>query len=358
MTSINAIDFYTKIREELIKLDELINYLENNNVNNEEQNILIGFLNSIYVAEGSFHRYSIKKLSSLSNENLKSDYIKKFKNFKKDFNFVDFLNLTTIIRSNIENIFKEYNYFDNNIIELLEELNKISRLYQNIVQNNEEKKDIVIFFAFVKNCVIKYRSVLKSINSFNDVLICKHNITEENDAKVLELQLLDTEYNLGEFAEILQNINNAYTNLSRLFPNVKYTNLKIIKVESGSLLSRILGDDKIIEVITLFLSKISDYIHYNWTRNGKLELNSKIMKDIEEDAKIINELESLGINTEESKQNIKDTLNAATKDLYNVVSKAPKMKINDNTINMIDPTAFLEYNQKYLETKKENEKEN
>lgn len=131
--------------------------------------------------------------------------------------------------------------------------------------------------------------------------------------------------------------------------------LKIVKIESGSLLSKIFGDDKILEVIGIIFRRLADYVHYTFTKKGKLELNSEIMNAISTDADIIQKLEDSGIDVKNAKGNIKDALNSATNELYNIVSKAPKMKINDEEMDIVDSTTYLEYRTKFLSTSNDEE---
>ena len=174
----------------------------------------------------------------------------------------------------------------------------------------------------------------------------------------MELQLLDVEYSVGEFGALLTNIDNAYSSISSIFgTKALYKSLKIVKIESGSLLSKILGDENILEVMALMLRRLSDYIHQTFTRSGKIELNATIMKEISNDAEIIDKLEKSGIKVTRAKQNIENALNAATKELYGIASNTPKMKINNEQINIIDTTIYLDYKTKLLENNTTNEEE-
>jgi hypothetical protein len=350
MLSTNAIDFYIKIKEELLRIQDTIKFIEKNNPMEEKQEILIEFLKSESSSNGIYQEYRIKKANSSDSEKLKSNYIDKYKEFKKGFDFMGFFGLTAVIKTNLEKIFQEYNFTEKNSLLLIDELYKLSSLYQNIIQNSETKKDIVLFFDFAHKCTAEYRFSLESIESFINSLSNNYKIIEEDGVKLLELQLLDIEYNVGEFADILKNLDSAYSNISRLSSNVKIANLKVVKVESGSLLSKILGDKNIIEVMSIAIKRVLDFVHYTWTKEGKLELNSKIMQDISNDADIIKKLEEMGINTKEAKQNISETLNATTKDLFEIVSKAPKVKLDDEIVVVAEPRKFIEYKKKYLDT--------
>ena len=116
---------------------------------------------------------------------------------------------------------------------------------------------------------------------------------------------MNVEYNLAEFTEILNSINNAYSSISILSKEVKITNLKIASLESGSLHSIFIGDKTLINIFKILLIKIADVIYKKITLEGKIKLNSEIMNTILNDAEIISSIEELGIDTKESKENIK-----------------------------------------------------
>lgn len=116
---------------------------------------------------------------------------------------------------------------------------------------------------------------------------------------------MNVEYNLAEFTEILNSINNAYSSISILSKEVKITNLKIASLESGSLHSILIGDKTLINIFKKLLIKIADLIYKKITLEGKIKLNSEIMNTILNDAEIISSIEELGIDTKESKENIK-----------------------------------------------------
>jgi len=163
---------------------------------------------------------------------------------------------------------------------------------------------------------------------------------------------------VGEFAEILQHLDVTYSTIARLIPNISISRLKIIKIESGSLLSKILGDDNIIETIAYTFKKIVDWVYYTYTKEGKVELNSKLMQEISTDADIIEKLEAMGIDTKKSKENLADTLNVVTRELYDIAVKAPRIKIDDIEIKVTDAKKYLEYSTKYLnESNDDNYKE-
>lgn len=194
----------------------------------------------------------------------------------------------------------------------------------------------------------QFWSVVNGIDEYVKTIVDDPDKLEKSNAKTLQLQLLDAKYDVGEFAEILKHLDITYCTLARLTTNVSISTLQIIKIESGSLLSKIFGDENIIETIAYMFKKIVDWVYHTYTKEGKIELNSKLMKEISNDADIIEKLEVMGINTKKAKENLSDTLNVVTKELYSIVIKAPRIKIDDEEIKVLDTKKYLECSTKYL----------
>lgn len=351
MLSNYVIEYYSKIRDELLNIEGMINFIKENNPLEEKQNILVEFLGSNPSSSASNMLYSIKKKNPNDSELLIHKYMDKFRNFKGSFDFVEFQTLVTTLRINVESICTQYAYRDESIITLANHLNELSILYRDVVMTSDSKKSIVVFFDKIQEYIAEYYLSLSNVNSFINSLSTNSELIEEEGITTMQLQLLDVKYNVREFATILSNLDNAYSNIQRLIPNVKITSLQIVKVESGSLLSFILGDENVLKVLAIAFKRIVDYIHYTFTKQGNMELNAQMMQNISTDAEIIKNLEEMGIDTEEAKQNISSTLTATTRDLYNIASNAPKIKLDGEELIIAETTKFIDYKTKYLESK-------
>lgn len=346
MLAINSINYYSLIKEKLLNLELDIKFIQANDPIEEKQDIIINILKSSTSRSGDRISFTITRPSS--NVGLLTQYNDKFDAFKKQFNVLSFFGKLATSRNEIIQIFKEYNHEEKNIISLLDHLTELAELYQNIIQSNDDKKNIVVFFDAAEKYVSEYWSIVNGINEYVKTIINEPENLEQHNTKILELQLLDVEYDVGEFAEILQHLDVTYSTIARLIPNISISRLQIIKIESGSLLSKIFGDDNIIEIIAYTFKKIVDWVYHNYTREGKIELNSKLMQEIATDADIIERLESMGIDTKISKENLSATLNVVTKELYDIAVKAPRIKIDDDEIKVVDEKKYLEYSTKYL----------
>lgn len=355
MLAVNTINYYSNIKLELEKIHKIISFMEENNPIQEKQKILTKFLMSDKSLNGAYAVYSIKKDNVNDSEVLSLNYMNKFNKFKREFNILEFFGIVATIKASVNGIFNEYNYTDDSIMDLLLHLEELATLYQNVIRSNDSKQDIVVFFDRMQECTAEYNSIIKSLRYHIEAITSNYDIDKVSNDNCMELQLLDVEYSVGEFGVLLTNIDNAYNSISSLYgEKTSYKSLKIVKIESGSLLSKILGDENILEVMALMLRRLSDYIYQTFTRSGKIELNANIMKEISNDVEIIDRLEKSGINVEKAKQNIEGSLNAATNELYEIASNAPRIKINNEQINIIDTTMYLDYKTKLLESKDEN----
>lgn len=355
MLAVNTINYYSSIKLELEKIHKIISFLEENNPIQEKQKILTKFLTSEKSLNGAFAVYSIKKDNASDSEVLILNYMNKFDKFKREFDILEFFGIVATIKATVNGIFEEYNHIDESITNLLLHLEELATLYQNVIRSNDSKQDIVVFFDRTQECTAEYNSIIKSLKCHIETITSNYDVDKVSDDNCMELQLLDVEYSVGEFGTLLTNIDNAYSSISSLYgAKTSFKSLKIVKIESGSLLSKILGDENILEVMALMLRRLSDYIHQTFTRSGKVELNATIMKEISNDAEIIDKLEKSGIKVTKAKQNIENALNAATNELYEIASNAPRIKINNEQINIIDTTIYLDYKMKLLENNNEN----
>ena len=148
-----------------------------------------------------------------------------------------------------------------------------------------------------------------------------------------------------------------YEIIKPLIKSSDIESLKIIKVESGSLLTMLLGDKNIIDLLTTIIRTIATEMYQKFTVNGKLEKQKNIMDIISSSVDIIEKLDKIGINTGKSKSTLKDSLNITTNNIYKIISKNGKIKLNDEILRVGENQKVLEYKTLYLSNSYENEKE-
>ena len=174
----------------------------------------------------------------------------------------------------------------------------------------------------------------------------------EEKNKVLELQLLDINIGLNEFGETLLLLESSYNAIKMLTKRSDIDNLKIVKIESGSLLAMLLGDENIIQLLNQIIKTVAVEMYQKFTTNGKLQKETKIMEMISSSADVIQKLDDMGINTGKSKSDIKDCLNTTTNNIYKIISKNGKIKLNDELLSIGNNDKLIEYKTLYLDSDK------
>lgn len=340
MLAINAINYYTNIRENLLTIEKEINFLS------ERNPILI---------KANIVNFSLKEMVSERNSACK-EYINGFKSFKRDFEYLSLIEKTFELKKNITSLFEDFGYEDANTQKILVCLDKFLLLHQDAMRLDSHNNIISLFDA-MEQLVLHYRSFLNYINGFIDILTDDISVEVPEETRELEIQLLDVQFTVGEFAEILQHLDAAYSSLASLIPDVTINQLQIFKIESGSLLSKVLGDDNIIEVLGDILKKITVMIYHRFTKEGKLELNNKMMHEVSNSADLIQKLDDMGIDTSEAKDNIKNVVNVVTNELSKIALKTPRIKIDNEIYFVGDTQKYLECSIQLLESKEKEDSE-
>lgn len=357
MLAFNSIKYYSVLRKQLERLEEYITFVESNNPVNEKQKILKKFLKcELGTGSSASFSYIIKRETNGGAEVLIKSYMDKFKIFKSEFDFMGFYGLIREIEVTYTATCNDYLYNDECYKNLLEHLNSLAKLYQNVFQS-DDKDDIILFFDEAEKVCYDYFSVKNGLLSFVKSLENNSDKLDYDLNKVLELQLLDIDFGVGEFGNTLALIEDSYNSIKMLIKSSSIENLKIIKVESGSLLTMLLGDKNIIDLLTTIIRTIATEMYQKFTVNGKLEKQKNIMEIISSSADVIEKLDRMGINTGKSKSDLKDSLNIITNNIYKIISKSGKIKLNDEILSVGENQKLLDYKTLYLSNSFEEEKE-
>lgn len=245
MLKINVLKYYKELEESIYRLLELINTIECYSPYDQTKDILKQILKSETKVTSTSHIYEVKNKKT----NIKEAYLKAYKDFKKNFKFMEFHK--EIIKENeyIKQIFKEYNQESLLITRLLESFFYVIEEYEELIQSDEDTDTMIRFFSSVENCIDKTYNTSSAIHSFLKTLEDEESNQLLETEEKIELKLLNVEYNLAEFSEILTSINNAYSSISILYKDVTINNLKIVSLESGSLHSILIGDKSLIDLL-------------------------------------------------------------------------------------------------------------
>lgn len=184
----------------------------------------------------------------------------------------------------------------------------------------------------------------------------------EQDSSLKEISLFfEYSYTLKEVLVKLEAIQSLYSNLCHLmdvseddFP------LKINMVETGSLLIKLLGESKIIE---LLLSLIKDYagvFYKNNTQQGKIESIPRKLETIESAVKLKKILEENGIDTSKMSKNIEECAYTVTEQLSVLLAGERIVRVNGEVISTTEKSVQKQLTAKetyLLEPAKESEGE-
>ncbi len=226
-------------------------------------------------------------------------------------------------------------------------------VYQEWIQNLNSKKYAIRF----GEQITKYEKIFSTCkNVYKNFLSLYTGNEEVETQKTIEIQLLDVEFNLEEFNSVLDSINKVYYELGNImYPNIggmQYEQLKIIKIESGSIWSMLFGNENILQAIAKFLNKTIDFVFNKFTIEGKLSRQQEIHNAIKDSLEMTETLKEMGYDVDESKEEIQKAFLCSTKNLVNIASKSAKIKVNDEVHELNDTLKFkyLEENKKLLLT--------
>ena len=116
---------------------------------------------------------------------------------------------------------------------------------------------------------------------------------------------MNTQLNVDEFSETLSEINSLYECFSRCCGVSSH--LEVIKIESGSLLAKLIGDDNIISAIGNLLNKFIDWFYNKFTYEGKLARIADIKEALEGIFEFSQVLKENGLNVESIENDLQET---------------------------------------------------
>lgn len=273
--------------------------------------------------------------------------------FKSKFEFFNVFNDYVILKSDIEKYSKKVNINYNSILNFFEKIDQFFKLYQNFMQSDNDMELAIEFGQHIKEVVSVY-DVIVQVYTEIEMSICdsKNNINDNSNGKIC-IQLLDVQYDLEEFSNNLRLISEIYNEIGIImYKDKSYKKVRIEKIESGSLLSLILGDENIIESISLLLNKSVNLVFNKFTYEGKIMRHKEFRNELLEDIELSKKMKELGYDVKEAEKNNKESLTLLTKDLLKLSNSSPKIKIDNNeySIKESKQKEFIESSKKLLLT--------
>ena len=259
------------------------------------------------------------------------------KAFKSEFDFFDVFNAYAILKNDINNYSNNIKINNNSIIYFFENVDNFFKLYQKFMKSDNDIHLALDFGQAVKEISSAYLTIVKTYMEFENNMYDdyeKYSI-DNNYGKGIKIQLLDINYTLDEFSEKLSIINDIYNEIGLIiYKNENFNKLQIKKIESGSLLSWIFGDENIVELILTLCNKSINLVFNKFTYEGKMIRHQEFKKELLEDVDITEKMKKLGYDVSEAEDNNKEALTILTKKLLELSKSSPRIKIDDKEYNV------------------------
>jgi len=257
------------------------------------------------------------------------------KEFKSNFNFFEVFSQYTTFKGNIIMYLKKNTIDDTSIIEFFRNVDSFFKLYQAFMQSDNDVELALDFGQCVKETTTLYITLKQVYYGIENNLYDNIENTKEENFAQINIQLLSVEYNFEEFTKKLNIINEIYCELGNMiYKDKSFEKLKIVKIESGSLLSIILGDKNIIESISILINKSVNLVFNKFTYEGKITRHTEFRNELISDTDLIEKMKVFGYDVTDAKENNQESLTILTRDLLKLSKSSAKIKIDDKEYNI------------------------
>lgn len=216
---------------------------------------------------------------------------------------------------------------DYNLQKLLSELSDSYESY--LRASGDQKKEIIALCEASMRFSNTFKATKNVLQQIKKNLYRIDSLSEKGETKRISI-LLGSTLSLKIFAEKLLAINNIYEELCNLI-NTSLTEhpIIIIKIESGSFWTDILGYPKIIELMEFIIKNSISYIYRNFTVEGKISAIPKKVEAIDSIINLRTKLTAEGIGTDHLDEHINKSSVILAKELNKLLAGEPRVTIND-----------------------------
>lgn len=269
---------------------------------------------------------------------IKAEYDNNVKEMKGVFSSYVIFKAFGEFKQKIDHYRYENNITDEDYIQdFISETDNLFETYQEFQKDDVNQVKMISF----SNELMKYKMLFdNTLKMYSDYYLLSTNKDENDDpsSMLLCIQLLDVDYTMDEFATVLSGINDSYSEIKNLISqdlkSVKYKELKIIKIESGSLFSKISGEKIIIEILKKILTKAITWVQTSFQQGDKILSHQKFATTLKEDAELMKLLEDSGCDVTTSRQNIEKAFNLLSKQTLYLAKSTCNIKIDDEEFKM------------------------
>lgn len=332
MTSYELISLYDEL---LMEINKLNSYSENIDQLIEYVNTRIDNINNIVITR-QLDQNSINQINNYKNE-----IINKVNNFAITFDLLkNHSDLLDIIKS-ISNM-KNQNTFSN-FIDEVNNAEELLRLYEEVTKNiysyvkSKNQPDLIAMYRSINVAFLKYTGLK---NEYNKIKEYVGRLESKIDNSLFEngTEIYLHFYNDNtDFLPFLDHFNAIQV----IYNEIKYyitdntMGLKIIKIESGSFLDKLLGDKNIITIMCELMHKSIELIFNKYTFEGKLTRKNELAKMLTTEIDLVSKLESIGINVgEETRRNISKTYTIISEEILKLAGTSSRIQINEELYSL------------------------
>lgn len=337
----NFNDFYSDILKEIDK----ITYFENElcSITDLYDDFTTSFLDLLN--EGELQ--SSNNSNTIFQSNINTRFNSLCSEFRKYNTEIDFFKLGSLSNEIISNIKKIDLICNINIINwFIDQLSLLPGIIHSYLCYNyngmseyEYIKLIVSKIKDFQNSINEIRSNADLINFISEKTQNNISYTDDQDLGNLELYFQKEEISFKGNLSIMSTINELYEDLCNIF-NVSLTEyeLKILKIESGTLFLNLEGHEQIIELIKTVLTFLGGLYFTKYTKQGRFDTDLKNTMNLLELTKMAEEIGLTVDNTD--KENLQSMLAKVVSSGKKIVTSG-KLSIDGSTIGSDDTTQRL-----------------
>ncbi len=212
---------------------------------------------------------------------------------------------------------------------LLSELDTFAELYNTYVAHPTGPKahNLLVASSHLRNSLLSAERYFEYTRCSLEGGL-EHSKNESEFSLVL-MHVVD----LRDFAHKVAAVQDLYDELAAMLNVSTATSpLRIGKVESGSLLTRLFGDTKIVDLMVRFIESAARFVHRNYTKEGKLSAIPGKVESLEAILELSNRLKESGVDVADLQSSLAKNAVHIAESLSSLVADQPEIEVNGTVI--------------------------
>ena len=214
------------------------------------------------------------------------------------------------------------------IVTMLQNVDLLADYYNNYVQSPGAEGA-----SRLLKCGRDTQAALKNLSSFLSYLVAnsREAVPVEGESE-FSLDIFYTS-DLEDFTNRLFAISKIYHELAELL-NASVAPLRIAKIESGSLLTKLVGDTKVVDLFVDVMRGAAKFYHRNYTNEGKIAAIAPKVEMVEKVLGLAKKLEDAGVDVEIAKEQLGKSAHEIATQLNALLSDQPTISVNGEKISV------------------------